>query len=322
MNARVVRSMLSVALLLVCASPVLAQIDDETLKEVTEVGLRWAAKSVDDVVPGEQREALGLDDTTWTKQYGKAHPDVYEALKKAEEIGERAKKAREAYLDPAGFGGKVYVQVHLKHEQKGKASSTRNKAAIKRLQTEVLSQLSAAEFYARYPLQTLPGILGYADRTALEKLKANPDAVAICLDDKPFPEQPPHVFKADLPPIKPGDPAAQVAEGRLWGSGGKVEREVFQALGIHERVFVIVILNAPRRTVPLSDEVLTENRVIENKVLSSLTADEFWLQARTRTLFGLVNKDGLTRLENHPEVRCVGMEDAMIPVPRDMKKRP
>jgi len=235
MNARVVGFVLSVVGgLVVSASPVLAR----------PAGQKDAGagppKDVRQVIGRAEREALGLSEIKWTRDYGKVHPDVYEMLQRDERPWPR----------PVGYEGTVYVQVQLKHKQKGKADSAENKAAIKRLQSRVLSQLTAAEFYVEYPFQTLPGILGYANRAGLEKLKTNADVVAICLDDKPFPRRPEHVFKVDLPPLKPGDPAIQAARGRR----GKVEVEVYQALGLHERVFVLVNLVPTGSRNRLSDE--------------------------------------------------------------------
>lgn len=118
----------------------------------------------------EQREALGLDATSWTTEHGKLHPGVYRLLEKAEETLERARRTGDPFLDPVGRAGTVYVQVHLRHEQQGKADSPENKAAIRALQSKVLSQLSAADFYVEYLFQTHPGILAYVNRAGLEKL--------------------------------------------------------------------------------------------------------------------------------------------------------
>ena len=322
MTAKRIGIVLSVLVPLVaCASPAAAQIDEETMRETTEVGLRWALKGEYELVPAEQREALGLDDISWTRRYGKVHPDVYEALEKAERIGERAKKARECYLDMFGFAGMVYVQVQLKHEQKGRADSAENKAAVKRLQEKVLSQLTAAEFFVRYPFETLPGILGHARRSAVEKLKANANVVAVCLDDKPFPRRPEPVRKADLPPLEPGDPSTQPAQGRFWGSGGKVEAAVYQALGMHERVFVIVGLNVPDAS-PLSDEGIAETREIANRVLADLTASEFWAENKGEFLCGRVNNGGLAKLARHPDVEGVGSAGPRFRIGDGLERHP
>ena len=285
--------------------------DNLRLRELAEPGLRWGARSEQDIVPPEKRESMGLDDIGWTKQYGKVHPDVYKALEKAE-------MPREPWEDIQGYAGTVYVQVHLKHEPRGKPQSQENQAAIKQLQAKVLSTLTAAEFYTEYTFKRLPGILGRVNRAGLEKLRNNVDVVAICLDDKPFAERPPHVFKVDLPPLKPGDPSTQPAQGRFWKAGGKVEVEVYQALGMRERVFVIVILTSTPSDGPLTDEEVARNNQLGNGVLSAMTADEFWLTDRTASFpsfGGLVNKDGVRKLEQHPDVEGVGIEDAMIQVP-------
>jgi hypothetical protein len=285
--------------------------------EHDDLGTRYP-KGAHDVVAPEEREALGLNEAGWTRGDAKVHPDVYRALEKTE-------KVKEAWRDPIGYAGTVYVQVQLKHAQKGKADSPENKAAIKQLQDKVLSQLTAAEFYVEYAFQTLPGILAYVNRAGLEKLTANPDVVAVCLDDKPFPKRSPHVYKADLPALKPGDPSTQPAQGHFWGNGGKVEAAVYQALGLHERVFVMVKLISTASDQPLSREEAAHNKDVENAVLSSMSAAEFCLQSRTTSfpsIHGLVSKSALKKLEDHPNVEVVGMPDAMIPVPTDTGRRP
>ena len=322
MNARGIGVVLSVLTLLAAGTaPAAAQIDEDTMMETTEVGLRWALKGEHELVSPEEREALGLDDISWTRRHGKVHPDVYKALEKAERIGERAKKAREAYLDPAGYAGMVYVQVRLKHEQKGRADSAENKAAIKQLQDKVLSQLTAAEFFVRYTFEMVPGILGHARRSAVEELGANPDVVAVCLDDKPFPRRPEPVRKADLPPLEPGDPSTQPAQGRFWGSGGKVEAAVYQALGMHERVFVIAGLNVPNAS-PLSDEGIAETREIANRVLADLTASEFWAENKGEFLCGRVNNAGLAKLARHPDVEGVGSAGPRFRIGDGLERHP
>lgn len=131
------------------------------------------------------------------------------------------------------------------------------------------------------------------------------------------------MFKADLPPLKPGDPATQPAQGRFLGSGGKVEVEVYQALGLHERVFVLVDVTPGSSDELPSDEVGASGRNSTHKVLFELTSEEFWLSSKTRSsVHGLVNIEGLKKLESHPNVKRVFLISMRYPVPKDMKKQP
>jgi hypothetical protein len=259
------------------------------------------AKNIREEISPEGREALGVNETTWAKADGKIHPTVYKAIEDDERPWPR----------PVGFEGTAYVQVHLKHEQKGKVDSPENKTAIKQLQSRVLSDLTAAQFHVEYPFQSVPCILGYADRACLGKLSANPDVIAICLDDKPMLKRSAHVTKDDLPPLQPGGPGTQPAEGR--GSDGKVEAHVYQAVALHERVFVSVIVQEsypPLAKAPQErNQAEAESRMIVDRVLSSLTADEFWLQSRFSVhAGGLVNREGLAKLASLPDVRGVALD--------------
>jgi len=323
MNTRIVGFVLPVVVgLLLFTSPVAASPAEQDNPAGEE------PKELRQVIPPAEREALGLNDTGWTGRHGKVHPNVYEALDKQDELIRRDPfMAGYQHGRGVGFEGAAYVQVHLKHEQKGKRDSAGNKAAIKALQSKVLSQLSAAEFYVEHPFQTLPGILGYVNRAGLEKLKANADVVAVCVDDKPFPRRPAPVFKVELPPLKPGDPATEAAQGRFWGSGGKVEREVYQALGIYERVRVTVGMRCPSEGSPEQKPGIA--RDIEDRVLAAMTAHEFRLSTRTpigslgsACLTGWVNVEGLKKQENQPEVEHVGMPADWLRVPPVSKKRP
>lgn len=282
---------------------------------VSQVGSSKQPGEIRQVVPPEEREVLGLMETAWTRIHGKIHPDVYAILETDDRPWPR----------PVGYEGTVYAEVHLRHEPKGKIDSLENQAAIHELQGRILSQLTAAEFYVEYPFRTHPGILGYVNRAGLEKLKAIPDVTAVCLDDKPFPQRPERVFKEDLPPLEPDDPSIQRAGGRFFGSGGKAEIEVWQALGLHERVFVMVQLTFTRADEPLGTELSAHISDVETRVQSVLTAHEFWVQGRTTSfprLHGLVNVEGLRKLENHPDVQRIGMQDVRYHLPHINQKRP
>ncbi len=272
------------------------------------IGTRYA-QSEAEIVPPEQREALGLDDAAWTKQYGKVHPDVYVALEKAE-------KVKEPWRNLAGLAGAVYVQVQLRRESTGNAASAGTTGAIGRLEGGVLSRLTAAEFHVEYAFQTTPCILGYARRSALEKLRAVADVAAICLDEKPFVSRPAHVVKEDLPPPKAGDPATQPARGRFWGSGGKVEADVYRALAKHGRVFVVVNVSDPGKAPPLSPERFAEVRGVEDGVLCALTANDLWVTDTTLSfpsIAGYVNTDGLNKLVAQDTVTGIGLDGRGFP---------
>jgi hypothetical protein len=229
-------------------------------KDLSDLGTRYP-KGEHEIVPPEQREALGLGDMGWTKPHGKVHPDVYAALEKAE-------KVKEPWLDFNGFAGTVYVQVHLKHEPKGQSDSPENNDAINELQSKVLSRLGAGDFCTRYEFVAAPGILGYGTRAAIEKLKASSDVVAVHLDDTPFPRPPEVVTKDDLPPAQPGHPVGRV------GPGGKTEANVYRALAIHGRVCVPVGFNFARRG-PIQESG-GQGRKLEDTVLATLDAYAAW----------------------------------------------
>jgi hypothetical protein len=282
------------------------------LKDFSDLGTRYP-KSQAEIVPAEQCEALGLDDIGWTKQHGKVHPDVYAALDKTE-------KVTEPWRDSTGLMGTVYVQVYLKHEQKGRPDSPENKAAIRELQGKVLSQLGAGDFYTRYEFIAAPGILGYASRAGVEKLRASPDLVAIRLDDKPFPRPAAPVTREDLPTPQPGEATGREASGR------KTEADVYRALALHGRVLVIVNFNFARQG-PIRQSG-GQGRAAEDRVLAVLTANDFWVLSRTAVnsvnsplLMGYVNPEGLKKLEQQPEVLGIGLEGPPIRMPNDMTIR-
>jgi hypothetical protein len=201
----------------------------------------------------------------------------------------------------------VYVQVQLKHEQRGKADSAENKAAIRQLQGKVLSQLTAAEFYVEYPFQTLPAFLGYATRAAVEKLKSNPDVLAVCLDEKPLPRPTGRVASEDLPPGAQGD-------STLRAPDGKVQADVYRAVALKGRVFVLVSLKESPLEAGAQREVGAA-RNVEERLLSAVSADQFWVvrrspmgSARAPFLTGFVNSSGLATLQGHPLLKSVALD--------------
>jgi hypothetical protein len=290
------------------------QSDNERLRELAKPGLRWGVLSEKDLVAPDEREALGLDDIHWTKQHGKVHPDVYKALDKAERI-------TEPWLDVSGHTGTVYVQVQLKHERRGKADSAENRAAVRELQSRVLSHLTAAEFYAVYAFETLPAVLGYTSRIATEKLRTDADVLAVCLDEKPMPRPTGHVASEDLPPPEQGESAP----GRC---AGVVHPDVYRAVALNGRVFVMIALKLGSAE-PGVDSGLGLARSVEGRLLSSLSADQFWVNWRapigsTRPpgLMGFVNHSGLERLQNHPLVELVMLDQRLQVDPDSLTRKP
>ncbi|MFH1418490.1 MAG: hypothetical protein ABII12_09440, partial [Planctomycetota bacterium] len=136
-------------------------------------------------IPAEEREALGLDEPTWLAR-GKVHPDVRAIL----ETGEMPWLRFRGYVvEP--IHGTAYVAVYLRHEQQGDRTSKENQAAIKKLQSRVLSRLTAAEFSTFYAFKNRAALLGFVSKDGLTKLENDADVIAIGLDDKPLPEDAP-----------------------------------------------------------------------------------------------------------------------------------
>lgn len=277
---------------------------NERLKELAKPGLRWGVLSEKDLVSPQEREALGVENTDWTRKFGKVHLDVYKSLDKAERI-------TEPWVDSSGHTGTVYVQVQLKHEQRGKPDSAEDKAAVRELQSRVLSRLTAAEFYAVYAFETLPAVLGYTTRIATEKLRTDADVLAVCLDEKPMPRPTGRIASEDLPPASQGDSTPRAPDG-------KVQPDVYRAVALKERVFVIVRLKERPLEAAVQPQ-LGVARSVEERLLSSLSADQFWVNWRTPvgstkkapSLMGFVNSSGLDALQEHPLVEGVALDQRL-----------
>jgi len=292
------------------------------------------------VVPRAEREQLGLAAKTWD---GVVQPEVYTVLERLNETVERARKTNtvEAIntLDAMKFHGTVYVQVHLKNDPEGKPDSTESGTALLEVQRRVLGSLTAAEFHVRLLFERSPGLVGYASAEGLGKLAAHADVVGVCLDDQPFPQPPPVVYKNRLPDAEPGkhDHAPGVKDkqvggelyqaleaserGRVLAGGLFVEtRMVTLEASERGRVFVMVALEPKGEPLPQLTHVPGEMhqrglardaavRKLQERVLSTLSADEFWLWTQLGPGFaGYVNRQGLEKLRKHPEVGAVGLQ--------------
>ena len=251
----------------------------------------------------DERERLGLAERTWVAQHGKVHPDVRDVLQTGEMPWLRFKG-----WAPIGFEGTAYVAVYLRDEQRGRADSPENQAAIKGLQARVLSRLTAAEFSVVYTFRNTAGVLGYVSSEGLGKLVKDQDVVAVGLDDKPLAEDPPRAVHEPGPPPKRGE------RPRPTEWVGKIEAQVYKALEKDASGYVFVIVGVPGAGVgsgPFEqtyDARQGERRAAQDRVLSALTAEEFRARTRGAVLTGYASAGGLKKLAEHPDVVAVGLD--------------
>lgn len=277
------------------------------------------------IIPRDEREQLGLVPHTWT---GVVDPQAYAALERQHEILERLNEARTGdaqmilFAMDMRFPGSVYVQVLLKHDPDGRVDPEENRAAIREAQHRVLRSLTAAEFRVVQLFERCPGLVGYATKEGLDKLAAHPDVAGVSLDDRPLPETPKTIYQNDLGPAKPGEAADEpgVAEGR-------VDADVYRALGLTDRVLVTVVLGdhllPPRTDEPADgwarDRLRTEAaRQARDRFLAGFNADELrtWSVDVDRPVFcAFVNREGVDKLGQHPDARRIHLEQ-LVYVPK------
>ena len=251
------------------------------------------------IISREEREKLGLPLHTWT---GVVHPDVYPRFDRLNQtiasLKERVnKKDEQAFRALSGirFQGMVYVQVQLKDRD---------------AQRRVLASLKASEFHAPFLSEKSAGLTGYITKEGLDKLAKNPDVAGVCLDDKPLPEKAKTIYKDDLPPAKPGEAAKEPGV-----SEGKVDPDVYRAFALSDRVDVSIALRDEslpeltdrgpemRARLELRNQAVKQ---LQDHVLSTVSADDFWLWVRLSPgLSGFINKEGLQKLWNHPDVQRI-----------------
>ncbi|MFH1745416.1 MAG: hypothetical protein ABIG44_00060 [Planctomycetota bacterium] len=254
------------------------------------------------VSPAE-REKLGLPAPTWVAAHGKVQPAVREAL----EDQKKRIEAREPMIQfqgdrPLGFQGMAYVDLYLRHQAKGRHTSKENQASVKEVQARILSKLTAAEFSLIFAFQNTAGLVGYVNEAGLAKLVADPDVVAIGLDDQARPKDPPRAM---------GDEYDQGQPERR----GKAEAGAYKALKGSTDGYVFVIVRV-RQAVPQEaglQEKGVANRNAQDHVLSALSPDEFKVRSRSLyrfSLSGYVNAAGLDKLNEHEGVVGVGLSRA------------
>lgn len=261
-----------------------------------------------ETVSPERREKLGLTPHTWT---GVVHPDVYPTLERLNRTNEDLKKKNTVEAIQALFGvqleGTVYVELRFKDKQ---------------AQEGVLVRLNASELHVRQLFRSSAGLVGYVTKEGLDKLATDSDVVAVSLDDKPLPKEGKTIHRYDLPPAKPGE-----AEDEPGVAEGKVDPDVYRALAVSDRVRVTVSLHGADLLPPLTgtaselgdrlDRRAQEARKLQDRVLASVGAGQFWLSSRDRGgagFWGLVNREGVEALQAHPEVKRVQLQQMHRPL--------
>lgn len=278
------------------------------------------------MVTRAEREQLGLKAKNWD---GVVQPEVYSTLHGLNETVERRKNTNTGeaidLLDRVQFQGTVCVQVRLKHGPEGSADLGQDPAALRDAQRRVLGSLTAAEFHVRQLFEQSPGFVGNVSKEGLDKLANHPDVVGVCLDDQPLPEALPRADKSQFADPKPGEFADEPGL-----KARRVEAKVYQALKQSDRVYVGVSLESKGEPLPTLTDVPSERhqrgrehraaeRSLRDRVLSTLNADDFWLQTPLGSgFYGYINREGLEKLWKHPEVTAIGLQG----VKKDMWMRP
>jgi hypothetical protein len=280
------------------------------------------------MVTRAEREQLGLKAKSWD---GVVHPEVYTTLHGLNETVERLKNTNtgEAIktLFRVRFQGTVYVQVRLKIASQGDGNPPADPAALSEVQRRVLQSLTAAEFHVQQVFGGSSGLVGYVSREGLDKLANHPDVAGVCLDDQPLPEPPPVVYGDELPNPQSGEFADEPGL-----RARRVEAKVYQGLKQSDRLSVLVSLESKGEPLPTLTDVPGEmhqrgralraaERSLRDRVLSTLNADDFWLQTPLGSGFcGYINRQGLEKLWNHPEVRGIGVNQVERLDPREMRR--
>jgi hypothetical protein len=280
------------------------------------------------MVTPQERERIGLTPRTGR---GVIHPNVYPTLDKrnkaVEALRDRLNRKRGKDLEAFQilFGvemqgeGNVYVQIQLKHEPKGAPDSEENMAVIYDVQRRVLRSLTALEFHRPFLFRKAAAMTGYVTKEGLDKLAKNADVLGVCLDEAPLPDEPVKRVYDDLPPARPRDAAST----RPGVAEMKVDPDVYRALDLTDRVDVMVSFredSLPRLTDDRSKMWLQVQlrqqavRRLQDKVLSTLSADEFWDGAHsslTAGLSGLINREGLEKLRSDPDLVRINLNRRM-----------
>ena len=257
-------------------------------------------------VPVSARIALGVEEPTWVKDHGKVHPDVRRALAYQKQLDQNLEKASD-WVDivdtegPEAFLGYAYVVVHLEYSRNEKGDTQGSRAAIRKLQDSVLSELTAVDFrrWVRFPDR--PAIIGFVNEAGLKKLAENKDVRAIGLDDKPYPEM--HEAQAHF---------YQQGSYLVNGVLPKISPQVVAALDKEDGVYVWVTLRGKDGQEERTVESFRRGLALNDRVLARLSAQEFnvtVMSDKTPYFDGWVTKTGLAKLAEDADVRNVGLPE-------------
>lgn len=286
--------------LVACAisAVLIVQINKTARSAATQTGLTGPLRPEIDVDPNdpvasrqvitrEEREKIGLKPHTWQ---GVIQGDVRATLDKLgrqiTNSNDRLLKGRDDkafdLLMRIRFQGMVYVEVETKKDA----------------QRRVLTTLKASEFHVRQVFTKVNGFVGYASVAALDRLAQNPDVIGVCLDDKPLPSLPPILLR----PRYNLDAAFKIAD--------------------HVRVTVVLRSNSIPQAYDLPSSLQRHQKIadLQDRVLSTVTADDAWVWGRERwsTMMPLsVTKEALAALQKNPDVLSADMlRDAGVRFPK------
>ena len=209
------------------------------------------------------------------------------------------------------YEGAAYVQIQFKDQD---------------AKRRALASVTACDLHVRQVFDNAPALVGYTTNEGLEKLSKSPDVVGICLDDRPLPESDKIITKNDLPPATPGE-----VDNEPGVADKKVDPDVYRALKLHDRVYVLVSLTSEPLSKPSdgSTDIRSSTAMrkktekqLQDRVLTTLNADEFRLWVRLGPgMGGFVKKNAIAKLLTHPDVRLIRLDERRSMLERKEGKR-
>lgn len=260
----------------------------------------------------DERERIGLQKKTWP---GVVHSDVYPRLNSLKASIEaflemlRKKNGNDPeafrYLFGLYFAGTVRVEV-----------ATRAQSNTENAGRRVLSRLSASEFFTQHVFRGSAGFVGFATKTGLDQLAADPDVIGICIDTQPIPADREWFSQYPTPGTANG-----TSTSVFMAPVRKVEPDVIRALAVTERVNVNISLSpdslpsdggaASERWKRLEAREQAE-RMLSDRVLSTVNADDLWVyNSENCILWGGITRAGAEKISRHPEVQIIELPKAI-----------